>query len=74
MWKGEKKIEKNIRIALKLPKSPYFFHSLVKKWPEILQYCLELRKPDLRKNLDLRKIVETIDVLEQKLLDLRKIF
>ena len=26
-----------------------------------IQYCLDLRKPDLRKNLDLRKIVATTD-------------
>ena len=27
----------------------------------LLQYTLDLRKPDLRKNLDLRKIVATTD-------------
>jgi hypothetical protein len=32
------------------------------------------RKPDLRKNLDLRKIVATTDFLVHKLFDLRKIF
>ena len=39
-----------------------------------IQYCLDLRKPDLRKNLDLRKIVATTDFLVHKLFDLRKIF
>ena len=35
----------------------------------VIQYCL-----DLRKNLDLRKIVATTDFLVHKLFDLRKIF
>ena len=35
---------------------------------------LDLRKPDLRKNRDLRKIVGTSDFLVHKLFDLRKIF
>ena len=35
---------------------------------------LDLRKPDLRKNLDLRKIVGATDFLVHKLFDLRKIF
>ena len=39
-----------------------------------LQWNLALRKPDLRKNLDLRKIVATTDFLVHKLFDLRKIF
>ena len=39
-----------------------------------IQWNLDLRKPDLRKNLDLRKIVATTDFLVHKLLDLRKIF
>ena len=39
-----------------------------------IQYTLDLRKPDLRKNLDLRKIVGTTDFLVHKLFDLRKIF
>ena len=39
-----------------------------------VQYTLDLRKPDLRKNLDLRKIGATIDFLVHKLFDLRKIF
>ena len=40
----------------------------------LVQYALDLRKPDLRKNLDLRKIVATTDFLVHKLFDLRKIF
>ena len=39
-----------------------------------IQYTLDLRKPDLRKNLDLRKIVGATHFLEHKLFDLRKIF
>ena len=39
-----------------------------------VQSNLDLRKPDLRKNLDLRKIVATNDFLVHKLFDLRKIF
>ena len=39
-----------------------------------LQWNLDLRKPDLRKNLNLRKIVGTTDFLVHKLFDLRKIF
>ena len=39
-----------------------------------IQYTLDLRKPDLRKNLDLRKIVATTNFLVHKLFDLRKIF
>ena len=38
-----------------------------------IQWNLDLRKPDLRKNLDLRKIVGTTDFLVHKLFDLRKI-
>ena len=40
----------------------------------LVQWNLDLRKPDLRKNLDLRKIVGTTDFLVHKLFDLRKIF
>ena len=40
----------------------------------VVQWNLDLRKPDLRKNLDLRKIVGTTDFLVHKLFDLRKIF
>ena len=40
----------------------------------VIQWNLDLRKPDLRKNLDLRKIVGTTDFLVHKLFDLRKIF
>ena len=39
-----------------------------------VQWNLDLRKPDLRKNLDLRKIVSATDFLVHKLFDLRKIF
>ena len=39
-----------------------------------LQWILDLRKPELGKNLDLRKIVATTDFLVHKLFDLRKIF
>ena len=39
-----------------------------------IQWNLDLRKPDLRKNLDLRKIDGTTDFLVHKLFDLRKIF
>ena len=39
-----------------------------------VQWNLDLRKPDLRKNLDFRKIVATADFLVHKLFDLRKIF
>ena len=41
---------------------------------DYVQWNLDLRKPDLRKNLDLRKIVGTTDFLVHKLFDLRKIF
>ena len=47
------------------------FHMLL---THLLQYCLDIRKPDLRKNLDLRKIVAKTDFLVHKLFDLRKIF
>ena len=40
----------------------------------VVQYTLDLRKPDLRKNLDLRKIDGATDFLVHKLFDLRKIF
>ena len=40
----------------------------------MLQWNLDSRKPDLRKNLDLRKIVAATDFLVHKLFDLRKIF
>ena len=39
-----------------------------------VQYTLDLRKPDLRKNLDLRKIVGATDFLVHNLFDLRNIF
>jgi hypothetical protein len=40
----------------------------------VVQWKLNLRKPNLKKNLDLRKIVATTDFLVHKLFDLRKIF
>ena len=47
-------------------------YTYVHNW--VVQWNLDLRKPDLRKNLDLRKIVGATDFLVQKLFDLRKIF
>ena len=41
---------------------------------KVIQWNLDLRKPDLRKNLDLRKIVGTTDFSVHNLFDLRKIF
>ena len=41
---------------------------------KLIQYTLDLRKPNLRKNLDLRKIVGATDFLVHKMFDLRKIF
>ena len=40
----------------------------------LVQWNLDLRKPDIRKNLDLRKIVATTDFLVHKMFDIRKIF
>ena len=40
----------------------------------LLQYTLDLRKPDLRKTLDLRKIVGATNFLVHKFFDLGKIF
>ena len=40
----------------------------------LVQWNLDLRKPDLRQNLDLRKIAATADFLVHKLFDLRNIF
>ena len=48
----------------------FFFQFVIKK----VQWNLDLRKPDLRKNLNLRKIVGTTDFSVNKLFDLRKIF
>ena len=39
-----------------------------------LQINLDLRNCDLRKNLDLRKIVATTKILVHKLFDSRKVF
>ena len=54
---------------------PWFEHNL-KNDSKVIEtgYTLDLRKPDLRKNLDLRKIVGATDFLVHKLFDLRKIF
>ena len=40
----------------------------------LVQWNLDLRKPEVRKNLDLRKIVPTTKILEHRLFDFRKIF
>ena len=40
----------------------------------VVQWNLDLRKPDLGKNLDLRKIIDATDFLVHKSFDLRKIF
>ena len=48
--------------------------SSTKRLMSQVQWNLDSRKPDLRKNLDLRKIVGTTDFLVHKLFDLRKIF
>ena len=48
--------------------------TLLKGVSNSVQWNLDLRKPDLRKNFDLRKIVGTTDFLVDKLFDLRKIF
>ena len=40
----------------------------------VLQWNLDLRKSDLRKTLNLRKIVGATDFLVHKLFDLGKIF
>ena len=58
-----------IKIILKYQ----YFSTFLKKELSV-QWNLDLRKPDLRKNLDLRKIVGTTDFLVHKLFDLRKIF
>ena len=53
-----------------------YFVTISKQWcfKFLVQWNLDLKKPDLRKNLDLRKIVGTTDFLVHKLFDLRKIF
>ena len=48
--------------------------SRICRWKNLLQWNLDLRKPDLRKNLNLRKIVGATDFLVHKLFDLGKIF
>ena len=70
----------DVLIVFRLGKSlsnSRFFHS--KQRGEIfsdgvVQWKLDLRKPNLRKNLDLRKIVGATNFLVHKLFDLRKIF
>ena len=63
----------------------YFTRLNLKKWghsnfafqqflAKLVQWTLDLRETDLRKKLDLRKIVDTTDFLVHKLFDLRKIF
>ena len=47
---------------------------LLMKFLNQIPFFFDLRKPDLRKNLDLRKFVGTTDFLVHKLFDLRKIF
>ena len=52
-------------------------HGLIQFHAHVLfqvQWNLDLRKPDLRKNLDLRKIVAATHFLLHKLFHLRKIF
>ena len=67
-------------IKNKDPKIFFFRNSFFKKiFPDCflnfrIQWNLDLRKPDLRKNLDLRKIVGATDFLVNKLFDLTKIF
>jgi hypothetical protein len=53
---SEKRIPKDL---LSQPISPVWFGELRKLI--LIQYTLDLRKPDLRKNLDLRKIVGATD-------------
>ena len=61
-------LHKKIRLSLKDIKNR------TKTVVTLLQWNLGLRKPDLRKNLDLRKIVGVTDFLVHKLFDLGKIF
>ena len=49
-------------------------HKNMMKPQNFLKINLDLRNCDLRKNLDLRKIVATTKILVHKLFDLRKIF
>ena len=44
------------------------------EFPFLVQWSLNLRKPGLRKNLDLRKIAGATNFLVHNLFDLRKIF
>ena len=63
-----------IRKDLDRKNSKPFLNHLPLSFLFIVQWNLNLRKPDLRKNLDLRKIVGKTDFLVHKLFDLRKIF
>ena len=67
----DSKSKKSLAVKLNLS-SPT--HIIIDRSHAIVQWNLDLRKPDLRKNLDLRKIVATTDFLVHKLFDLRKIF
>ena len=62
-------------LLLKNMVEKHSIHKTSSNGPKLpVQWNLDLRKPDLRKNLDLRKIVGTTDFLVHKLFDLRKIF
>ena len=74
LWGLIKEIGHRHRAALNDPFFNLFVSNLSKLLTKIVQYTLDLRKPDLRKNLDLRKIVGATDFLVHKLFDLRKIF
>jgi len=52
----------------------YRFHYRLSKLDRSVQWNLDLRKPGLRKNLDLRKVVAATDFFVHKLFDLREIF
>ena len=78
--------EKSAKLLILLPLRTIYFQTFQCETPcsnknintyllnFIVQWNLDLRKPDLRKNLDLRKIVGTTDFLVHNLFDLRKIF
>ena len=42
LWRVEKKIEKTLKIALKSPKSPYFFHFLEKIFLKSNNLCTKI--------------------------------
>ena len=62
------------KIKIRAKPLHFFEIQITTKMNIMVQWNLDLRKPDLRKNLDLRKIVATTDFLVHKLFDLRKIF